>query len=860
METVRRLRHFVDFAGPPSDADRERLLRELASSAQTGVVLKRWGPKGSPEQALARQLRDHTLPALREQILKPLLTRWRQHVYSLAGELVDEAMVYYRAARMAAATLTFHDLLELTAALLRDRPDVRLALQRRYRRLYVDECQDTDPLQAEVLLYLTGADADERDWRRLAPLPGRLFLVGDEKQSIYRFRRADVDVYRLFRERVAEAGGQVVELTTSFRSRPPLTRWLNESFEPLFEGHDSRYQAEFRRLAAHQADADGSGVYQLRGRVDGTRGEQVGDEAERIASFIAAALRGDTPLNGADRVLRHTAEPGDFMVLTRTRRFLSTYGRALEQLGVPYDITGAGSLRASSELRGLVDALEAVLRPDDPVALAAYLRGLVVGLGDDELYRLRKAGWACRWNADPPDGVPAATRDRLARALSRLRDLRRDLHDRPPAAALERFVEATGLAAMAAGREAGSSRVGNLLRVLAMVRDWQSRRGLDWADITAALRDLLDEEELRVEEMTLETGRTDVVRIMNLHQAKGLEAKVVFLADPTDSSAQRHAVTTHVSRLGERPYLSMAVTRRGRYQPIMLAEPVGWAQDQEEEERFVAAEELRLVYVAATRARDALVVGVAAHQSKGPWASLSSALTHIPQLPAPAAAAPAAPAGRQPSLDLTQVQSRRRQALAAALEPSYVNMSVTDAEELDVVDADPETRGRGRRYGTAVHRLLESAVVGRLEALDEVGLGAYVERLLTAEGLPADDLREAGLTALRCFQASPLWQEMRRSDDVYAEVPYAEPTPDGVLRGVIDLVYRVGETNWKVVDYKTHRADIDGGPEPLDRLVNRYRDQVEAYAAQWEAVSGEGVVERGLWLAASDGTDRYIEI
>ena len=860
MATARRLRHFVDFAGPPSDADRERLLRSLASSRQTSVTLKCWGPKGSPEQALARRIRDEELPAFRDGVLKPLLREWRQHVYRLTGDLVDEAMGFYRRSRLEAATLTFNDLLELSESLLRDSPGARAVLQRRYRRLFVDEFQDTDPLQAAILLYLTADDHRERDWRQLIPAPGRLFLVGDEKQAIYRFRRADLEVYRLVRDQVTNSGGDVVELTTSFRSRPGVVGWLNDAFESRFESHDARYQAAYRPLVPELPEEGGAGVYRLRGRAgEGSRQEQAREEADRIAVFIAAAVRGGTDLNGADKVLGETASPGDFMILTRTRRYLSEYSRALEEQGVPYDVTGAGSLRSSGELRALVDALEAVLRPDDPVALIACLRGPLHGLGDDDLYRLRRAGWGFRLTQDGPEGLEAPLDERLDGALRGLRKLRSDLDRLPAAAALERFIEGSGLAAVAAGRPAGSSRVGNLLRVVSMVREWQGRHGLDWARVASYLRDLLEEEELRVEEMTLETGRPDVVRVMNLHQAKGLEAKVVFLADSADRSAARQAVDTHVSRLGESPYLSMAVTMSGRFRPVVLAEPDGWEQDQAEEERFAAAEELRLVYVAATRASDILVVSLSAHRRGGPWSALDHKLSGAPDLPLPAADTPApAPRDSSPTDDFAELRRERERSLEAAARPSYCQTVVTEEEELAAGEADPETRGRGRNYGTVVHRLLESLATRRLEGLDEAALRAFVRSILVEEGLDPEVLEQAAMTAIDRFRESELWGELRAAgDEVHAEVPFGEARDEGVRRGVIDLVYRIGERAWKVVDYKTHSGE---GDRAMESLADRYADQVAAYAEHWERASGERVTERGLWLASSDGADRYISL
>ncbi|MDA0333669.1 MAG: UvrD-helicase domain-containing protein [bacterium] len=853
METVRELRHFVDFAGPPSDADRERLLRDLASTTKTAITLKRWGSPGSPGQQLARALKNEVLPALRDQLLKPLLAQWRNYVYTLAGALVDEAMIHYRDTRLAASTLTFNDLLEMTAALLRQRADVCAHFRRRYQRLFVDEFQDTDPLQAEVLLYLTGVEHNIDDWRELTPRPGSLFLVGDEKQSIYRFRRADLDIFRLVRDRVVAGGGAVVELTTSFRSRPAVAAFTNGAFEPLFDSYDRRYQAAFQRLVPHRPSQDGAGVYQLRARADsgGRRETQTRDEAARIAAFIAAALRGRTPLNGEHAVLGRRAQPGDFMLLTRSRHYLGEYARALEAEQVAYDITGAGSMRNSIELRALVDALDTLLEADNPVPLVAYLRGPFVGMGDDELYVLRQLHWRFCWPAPAPAADIAAVA-RLQRAQRTLQNLWDDVRRRPLAASLERLIESTGLAGFAATGAAGSSRAGNLLRILALVRDAQSRRHLGWAQVTHELRDLLEDDRQRVEEMTLETGRDDVVRVMNLHQAKGLEAKVVFLVDAFDTSSRKHTVDVHVSRVAERPYLSMAVTRRARFGTTVLAEPEGWEADAAEETRYLEAESLRLVYVAATRARDVLVLGTTA-QSRGAWSLLEPAIAGAPDLPSPAPAAPQpSQASNDEGIDIAAVQARTRAQRDLASKPSYVLHAVTEDEEHPAHEADPETRGRGRSFGTVVHRLFESAVLGHLPVDDAAEL-QYAQRLLAEEGLDGAETASAAQQALAAFRSSAIWHELRQAAaEVYVEVPFASMAGDTIHRGVIDLVYRV-PGGWKIVDYKTHRA-------PTPERMALFAQQVGAYAAHWEAVSGQSVVERGIWLVSSEATDRYIAL
>ena len=853
MGTVRRLQHRFAYSCPQTDAERAFVLRSFDSSVATQVTLKRWGAPGSAQQTLARSLRDDLVKALRTQIIQPALSAWRRFVYTLAAEFVDEAMDFYRQHRRQQAMLTFNDLMETSAALLRDHTDIRRKLQGRYQTVFVDEFQDTDPLQAQILLYLTGEDREDPSWQQQTPRPGSLFLVGDEKQSIYRFRRADVDVFRHMRQRIEAGDGACIELTASFRSQPTLARWTNDTFEGLFEAQDLRFQTHFQRMQAQRSDVAGGGVYRLKSDPQ-RRGRQqlVEEEADRIARFIAAAVAGKTQLNGADSVLGVSAQPGDFMILTRTRRWLSSYGRALEQHGIAYDITGAGSLRASGELKAIVDALEVVLRTDDTVALVATMRGLLFGFGDDELYALRQAGWSFRLDAEVPTQIDASLRQQLQEVVTRFHRLREDLESLPPAAALERFVDETGLLAAAAAEEGGSARAGNVLRLLSMVRDWQSRRGLGWVQITDELRDLLEGGEFRMEEMTLEIGRQDVVRVMNLHQAKGLEAKVVFLADPTDSSADQHGVDLHVSRLGDEPYLSMAVTAGSGHRQWVIAEPDGWPQDAQIEARYLAAEQLRLVYVAATRAAAVLIVGQGPTHA-GPWKDLQVGLRDVDDLPIPSDSTITLAESVDAGVDIAASRRQRQQRWAEIRQPTWKQGAVRDVEGRG--PAQDIDAGHGQDFGVVVHRLLELCVRGHLAPNDVSAVEALALAQLAQLGQPPHLLPHA-IDAVTGWAASDLWTQVQASTQVHAEVPYARTSHNEILsveRGVIDLVFRTRH-GWQLVDYKTQVLSTDQAGSPATRsvaaMLDQYRAQLAAYTQHWQQVAQEQRVTAGLWLTA----------
>jgi len=182
-----------------SDAARADFLKLFDGG--TGFVLKLWGGSDT-----GREVRER-FAELEEETIAPALRAWREHCYPAVLDFLEPAVDRYADLRRRRGVLNFQDLLLRTAELLRRSPTVRRHFARGYPRLLVDEFQDTDPLQAEILFLLAAEERREADWRRVTPRPGSLFVVGDPKQSIYRFRRADVDVYRFVRDRIAATGG-----------------------------------------------------------------------------------------------------------------------------------------------------------------------------------------------------------------------------------------------------------------------------------------------------------------------------------------------------------------------------------------------------------------------------------------------------------------------------------------------------------------------------------------------------------------------------------------------------------------------------------------------------------------------------
>ncbi|MCB0719535.1 MAG: UvrD-helicase domain-containing protein [Bacteroidetes bacterium] len=853
-QIVRRADFFLQNRGLASFNDQIEfvLLVHGGLSGSRTVTLNRW-----PDSAFARNLRDKLVPALVAS-LEPVVTQWREYVYSLAAPIVDDAQRFYTRYRRDRNLVTFQDLLEITVEMLKTRRSVRRHFRSRFITLFVDEFQDTDPLQAEMLLLLTSNDPDETDWMRCVPVPGSLFIVGDEKQSIYRFRRADIEVFRAVVAIVRESGGLVVELTTSFRSLGNLCRQINDSYRVLFDDSDPSFQASFAPLSPWLADGDDPFCVrrlplEKHGRID----EKAEREAELIAEFIHAAVNGKTEFNGehADAVLPGDVTPGSFMLISRRRKRLSTYAAAMERRGIPYDLTGGDSLGALPELSTLIGFLEVLLYPDDAVKFFAYLRGPLVGLSDADLYAYKCRDGRFSYYGDLPDGLPQGLAERIGNARTMLRYAEDDLASLAAGAAFERIIDRLGLIPFAASQGSGSYRAGSLFRVLSFVRMWD-QQGLGWVEIVKQFKDLMIDDVKAIEGMTLDVGRPDVVRILNIHQAKGLEADVVFLVDAADSDRPMPN-SFHLARLDGEPRLSLPLYRDSK----LIGAPPGWSDDDERELGFLAAEQTRLTYVAATRAKRLLVAGAyeSSTRTRGVWGDLTSCLSGVPELQIPHVDLP--PHQRDEPRPLAIKVRERQRRLDQARVPSY-ELSIASGHDTEM-DHDDSGQGRaaesstpkgsgvteggmGTRYGRIVHRLLQEVSEGRLPKP-----AGYIEgRFRDHPGGPARkrDLIAAATDAVKQFESSSILRKARGAAALYTEVPFAAGGGDApnvvVTSGVIDLIYR-DDAGWHIVDYKTDRVSLEGDRE---RLLTYYGPQVRLYAAKWQMITGEPVASAGLWL------------
>ena len=526
-------------------------------------------------------------------------------------EELRELVEPYQASKVKRGVVDFLDLLVSARDLIRDHPEVRAELQSSFSHLFVDEFQDTDPLQAEILLLLSADDPDQNDWRQVRPVQGKLFIVADPKQSIYRFRRADVALYQRIKKQLVASGAKPVYLTVSFRSVPALQEIVNAAMFDAMKPTASNHQADYVALdQSRESIPDQPSIvalpvprpYSNWGYLTqfSIRDSEPGAVAAWIRWLVEESgwrvtSRGETEAR--------PVEPSDVCLLFR--RFRSShfsvtqpYVEALQGLDVPHVLVGGRGFHQREEIEAMRVALTAIERPDDDLSVFATLRGPLFALSDDSLFLYRARHGSLHPFLDP--GPNLVSEDASVRgAMDVLSRLHKGRNHRPIAFTIRELLDATRSQAGFALWQAGDQVLANVLRLLQLARNFEESGGLSFRGFVQHLDTLAAATE-RQEQPLIEDG-VEGVRLMTVHKAKGLEFPVVILCDITCSFSL--GASRHVD-----PDRKLFAMRLGGHSPWELLD-----HEESESERD-AAESLRLLYVAATRARDLLVVPVVADE------------------------------------------------------------------------------------------------------------------------------------------------------------------------------------------------------------------------------------------------------
>ncbi len=602
--------------GPQRERDYDALEHVLCSLIRNQNKFN-WGNRGEMfgerprAEVLAMRSALHTrLQEFREAAGKDLAP--------LLREEMRPVIEYYEALKQRAGVLDFLDLLLVARDLVRDNPDVRADLQHRFSHIFIDEFQDTDPLQAEILLLLSADDPAESNWENVRPTPGKLFIVGDPKQSIYRFRRADVSLYQGLKNRLMERGAVLEHLTVSFRATVELQEMVNAAIAPLMPAESETQPAyvplqKFREGVSTQpsivvlpvpAPYSDDGRYIRQWKID----ESLPDATAAYVHWLIkqsgwTVTEREAPDKRVPIEARHVC-----ILFRRLNSFgddvTRPYIRALEARHLPHVLVKGGSFNEREEVEAIRNLLGAIERPDDELVVFAALRGPVFALSDGALLEYRETLGSLHPFRKIKDSASDEVRQ-VGHALALLRDLHRGRNRRPIADTISRVLNETRAHAGFAIWPTGEQALANVMRLMDMARRYESRGG------ATSFRGFVDELEARAErdeasEVPVVEEGTEGVRIMTVHRAKGLEFPVVILADLT--CRETREPSRHVN-----PAKKLCAQRLAGYAPRELLD------NAEDEGRREHEEAIRVLYVAATRARDLLVVPAVGDEEREGW-------------------------------------------------------------------------------------------------------------------------------------------------------------------------------------------------------------------------------------------------
>lgn len=842
----------------------DALLAELHALAMVRGVCGRQHDWPSPD---AKKVYADNCKTIRDAIKK--LPQWdpgetHRNAAVLGARLARVAtgvMDAYQSAKTENAAIDFDDLLKLAARLLTEPQfaHVQQSVRSSIKLLLVDEFQDTDQLQAQIVKSLVGHAPEG-----VTLQTDRLFFVGDFKQSIYRFRGAEPRVFRGLQEATPERGR--LTLSANFRSQPAVLGFVNAVFGPLFGD-------AYTPLTASRPPVGPEPAVRLlwtpaeEGRnVDALRRA----EAKQIAAHLKQLLDDPTPriaVRQGDQWVGRSVQPGDIAILFRALSDVQHYEEALRAAEVPYHLVGGHAFYSQQEVYDVLNLLRCVVSECDEVSLAGLLRSPFFALKDETLLLMARAAGSLNAAVQRRKPIPQLDREEQTRvdvARAVLAELRAMRGVAGAAAVLRRALDLTGYDAALLAEFLGERKRANLHKVLDQARSSDRARP---GDIDAFVRQLSEFITRQPKEAVAATAEqtASVVRLMTVHNSKGLEFPVVVVADMDRQSRGEQAPAAFHPDLG--PLVNPSRAESNAITGLRMHQKLESAEDREEQ--------LRLFYVACTRAADLLVLSGAVGDLESPTGDWTQRLASrmdlqtggllegdTPQFaecidPVAEQALPQAAASRTPNLPklLAKISVPH-----ASLASGQVDRSVAS------IGIDPASLQRfsvSRISGKLHHRL--AAVLPQREEdtpehLDPLKFGTLVHAVMERVEFDAaadvapwcealaplhlrrrwDEGAEQAQLLVRQFLQTDRCRLLATARQVHRELEFAMPwpldaaEPTALLQGYIDCLYQDASGHWRLLDYKTNRVTA----EAVQSAAAPYQLQMAVYALAIEQSMG----------------------
>jgi ATP-dependent helicase/nuclease subunit A len=751
--------------------------------------------------------------------------------------------------------ISFDGLLVRARNLVRDQDHVRADLKRRYRTILIDEFQDTDPIQYEILLYHAEAQgASAKDWRKIKLTPGKVFVVGDPKQSIYAFRRADIEAYLEVVERIIKAqNGAECRLTTNFRSNAAILDVVNGAFETLIQAQDGVQPPYIAIQPAPGRITAPSHIPKLLVRKIVAADQEINAETARrlegesLARWLKEQVLGKTTILNA-RGETVCAQPKDIAILLRKLTDIHDYLEPLRRQGIRYVVEGERHFYAAKEIIDAVNLLRAVENPHDRLALVGVLRSPLGGLTDQQIYELHRQNLLDYRAAEKLAGKDfPPTLAELYDALARLYNGTRTM---PIGAAVAHIFATLPVELLAACYFHGEQAVANLQK-LAQQAELLGREGL--TTLKEAIRQL-EKRVLDVKdegESVLAEENLDAVRIMSIHKAKGLEFPIVILAACQTGIEGRRSADAEAMFDWSTALTGLRIGTISDLAGLYIAEKTRLRN---------AEEQKRLLYVAMTRARENLIISCApsSRRSSGSFLSMLDGTLNGSIADAEASktvnvgngtvkievvseslTAPSRAKGKSKRTrkkfnwqSFNDTWTRRTASYVKAQQYApFLTPTLLKRQEEASTEAGSKFNGDGYRQtpalvvGDLAHRFLQKWEFSGVTNNFELQLRDFIGHALPREFESSHREIESDLHDIfRGFFGSKAYAELASARILGREVPLLMPWEGRIMEGVIDVIYEHDGLLY-LADYKTDKIPHN----ELNQGAERYRQQADIY-------------------------------
>lgn len=906
QKTVSKYQKLLKNGKIPTFSEKVKFVSGCQSKSSIKVTQKKWSDDKETKKWIKAEA-----DLLSEFQLKTLIPAI-QSIYTFAYSnyilpYVTKAGVKYRNHKMSAGLLNFQDLLLKANELLRDDRNMRQYFKNKYKTILVDEFQDTDPIQAQMLMYLTGIDLNEKRWDKLVPEEGSLFVVGDPKQSIYAFRRADIEIYNKFKDILQQTGGKCIYLTTNFRSNAALVNWYNDVFSRLMVAEESVpdnmpetvKQADFVLLDGLTTGLPGtlSGVEYY--KVDGRYAKDIVPfDCHAIGKMINWLVDSQEitdhkiTSNGDEKVVEYSkrkVEYKDIMILSATKKHLTDLSAHLSKEGIPVKVFGADIAKKTPVFLSLANIIRLLAYPEENAYLYEVLTGEGFKLTDDEIYYFVKEGGLINiyfdCNEMMQSDINTETLLKFKNSFLILREISSLANNVTGSVLMEFIIDKLGFRkglledSIKITQLSGLQSILEKLRMISIDDIWSLNDYL--TEVIAIINGSCEEE------IDLDGDSYNAVSIMNLHKSKGLEAPIVILAMPCSGKIPEE--TFYVERKYQEDgcmiyqgHVKLKLNPDS-YQK-MYAKSEEWDRVEPIATYKKNLEFIRLLYVAATRAGNALLISQSA-DGTSPWSKFATFFEDktdfLQNLPQERYEDTEQRTGSQINfttelnsmknvtdqsgsecnglmrLVISRIQEAEHRCHKHFVQnqESYVWITPSTKRNKQVLKEDARVELTEEKK-----RVLEMVTYNTIrlqlsEQLDDLVIGDVVHRtleiIIKRTLVDNEDYEEVINTIIEnnayswlaahtlenfadAFKKSKLYQRLSEAQEIYTEIPFSfKENTDGVdyyTAGRIDLVFKEKD-KWVIVDYKTCDSKA-----VKHRLYYEYLPQLEIYRKAWNEI------------------------